>query len=235
MRGLYAIVDTTTLARRAIEPLPFLEAVLSARPAAVQLRDKIGGARATLDLLRAMQPLCARAGVPLIANDRADLALLARCDGVHLGHDDLPVHFARSLARNLDASAPFVIGASTHNILEIHEAILERPDYMAFGPVYPTISKENPSPVVGLDGLRHHAARIRAGIPGIPVVAIGGITLETAAAVGAIADCVAMIGALVPEASEIADASGLDRGAALLDAVAARARAIHAAVLGRGA
>ncbi len=90
---------------------------------------------------------------------------------------------------------------------------------MAIGPVFPTASKDRPSPVVGLDGLRALAARVRAARPGLPIVAIGGITVENAAAVGAIADCAAVIGALCPA------------GDPSLDAVTARATALHNAIL----
>src|SRR3954468_1471063 len=103
MRGLYAIVDIEALERRGagLDPVRFAEAVLSVHPAAMQLRDKRGGARRTLSLLRAIAPLAGRAGVPLFANDRPDLALLAGGDGVHVGQDDVPV----SLVHDLSARA----------------------------------------------------------------------------------------------------------------------------------
>jgi thiamine-phosphate pyrophosphorylase len=218
MRGLYAIVDVEALERRGLDPVRFGEALLAARPAALQLRDKAGGARRTLGLLRALAPLAARAGVPLFANDRPDLALLARCDGVHVGQDDVPVGLVRSIAPGLR------VGLSTHDAAQVEVALEERPDYLAVGPIFPTSSKERPSPVVGLDGLAALAARVHAARPGLPLVAIGGISLETAAAVGALADVVAVIGALVPE----------DRGAGAYDAASERARALHLAVISAG-
>jgi thiamine-phosphate pyrophosphorylase len=225
MRGLYAIVDTETLARRGVEPLPFLEAMLDARPAAVQLRDKKGGARGTLELLRSMAPLCARAGVPLFANDRPDLALLAGCDGVHLGCDDVPASLARTLVIPRPSPAGRLkIGLSTHTTEDIDAALLEGPDYIAVGPIFATVSKENPSPVVGLERLREHVAHIRGARRALPIVAIGGISLETAASVGALVGCAAVIGALLPEGS----------GAPSLDAIRARAHALHAVLGGSG-
>src|SRR5262245_44339018 len=113
MRGLYAIVDTGALEQRAMAVIPFAEAVLDAKPAALQLRDKGGGARRTLALLRDLRPLADRAGVPLFANDRPDLAVLACCDGVHLGQDDLPVDAARALIQR--AGGALRVGLSTHD------------------------------------------------------------------------------------------------------------------------
>jgi len=216
MRGLYAIVDVEALGRRGLDPVRFAEAVLSAHPAALQLRDKKSGARATLALLRAMAPLAARAGVPLFANDRADLAFLTRCDGVHVGQEDLPAHLVRMVAPMLR------VGLSTHNAAQVDAALKEAPDYVAIGPVFPTTSKERPDPVLGLDGLAALAARVRTGLPGTPVVAIGGISGETVTAVGAVADVVAVIGALLPEG----DGSGAYAEAR------ARAAELHARVVG---
>ncbi len=101
MRGLYAIIDVTTLSARAISPVEFAAAVLVARPAALQLRAKGVAAREVLGLLRALGPLCHRANVPLIANDRADLAALAGCDMVHVGQDDIGIDLVRRLAPSL--------------------------------------------------------------------------------------------------------------------------------------
>ena len=178
MRGLYAIADLEILERRHLDPVRFADALLSARPAALQIRDKSGGARRALAILRAVAPLASRAGVPLFANDRPDLAILARCAGVHVGQDDLPVPLVREVAPGL------LVGLSTHDADQVDAAIAEGPDYVAIGPVFATASKDRPTPVVGLDRLASLAARVRAARPGLPVVAIGGITLETAAAVG---------------------------------------------------
>jgi thiamine-phosphate pyrophosphorylase len=218
MRGLYAIVDTDSLARRGLDPAAFAEAVLDARPAAIQLRDKQGGAARTLSLLRAIQPLAARAGVPLFANDRADLALLARCDGVHVGQDDLPVPAVRSLAQR--AGASLRVGLSTHTPAQLEAALREPLDYVAVGPIFATSSKERPDAVVGLGALASLCAQVERARPGLPVVAIGGISLERAPEVGALCAVAAVIAALLPEQG--------GRGA--LDEVSARARALHEAI-----
>jgi thiamine-phosphate pyrophosphorylase len=225
MRGLYAIADLETLERHGLDPIRFAEALLSARPAALQIRDKAGGARRALAVLRAVAPLAARAPkTPLFANDRPDLAVLAGCDGVHVGQDDVPVPLVRELASWWRrAGAPALrVGLSTHDEAQIEAALAESPDYVAVGPIFPTSTKDRPSPVVGLDRLAALSARVRAAHPGVPVVAIGGITLETAPAVGRHADAAAVIGALLP------DPGSSDPYAS----TAARARAFDAAIRG---
>jgi thiamine-phosphate pyrophosphorylase len=219
MRGLYAIADLEVLERRRLDPIRFAEAVLSARPAALQVRDKSGGARRALSVLRSLAPLAARAGVPLFANDRPDLAMLARCDGVHVGQDDLPVAFIRELSPGLR------VGLSTHDAAQIEAALGEGPDYVAIGPIFPTARKDRPSPVVGLHRLASFVAGLRAARPALPVVAIGGITLETAAAVGRWVDAAAVIGALVPD-----ETGPAPHAAATYEAVAERARALHVSI-----
>lgn len=188
MRGLYAILDTTTLARLGIAPMDFVHAVLAARPTALQVRAKDVSAREVLALLRALVPVCRAAGVMVVANDRADLAALGGADAVHLGQDDLPVELARSLSPRLK------IGLSTHDPAQLARALDLRPDYVAYGPIFATGSKENPDPVVGLAGLRVASQMARAAR--IPLVAIGGIDLANAADVGALVDAGAVIGAL---------------------------------------
>lgn len=207
MKGLYAIVDLDFLRLRGLEPLPFAEAVLAARPGALQLRAKSAGARDTLALLRALQARAAPLGVPLFANDRPDLALLAGCHGVHLGQDDLSLADTRRLAPAL------ALGVSTHDLDQLEAALRERPAYVALGPVFPTASKRNPEPVVGLALLAEAARRCQAR--GVPLVAIGGLSLENAGDVAPRADLGAVISALLP-------ATGLA-------GVSAAAGALHAA------
>ena len=134
-------------------------------------------------------------GVRLVINDRADIALALGADGVHLGQDDLPPVAAREL---LGERA--VIGFSTHNEEQAREAIELPVDYIAIGPIFQTSSKENPDPVVGLEGLR----RVRRIVGQIPLVAIGGIRAENAREVlKAGADAVAVISLLLGEPGEI--------------------------------
>jgi thiamine-phosphate pyrophosphorylase len=199
VRGLYPIVDVDSLRELAAQAegggshaiLAFAERVLLARPPLLQLRAKHESTRDTLELLRALRPLCSKFGARLIANDRPDLAVLAQCDGVHIGQDDLPLPLVRLLAPGL------LVGVSTHTLEQLAAALAEKPDYVAFGPVFSTLSKERADPSVGLALLAqaHESAR-RAGIP---LVAIGGITLERAAQVGEHAELAAVIAALQPK------------------------------------
>lgn len=195
MRGLYAIADVEALESRGLPLVAFLEAVLEARPAAVQLRDKGPSARAHLARLREASDLCERAGVPLFANDRPDLACLAGAFGVHVGQLDLPVELCRRAARAFGAPS-LAVGLSTHDAAQVEAAIAVRPDYVAIGPVFPTQSKANPDPVLGHERAVALSARVRAS--GIASVAIGGIDLERAAALAPHFDAVAVIGALLP-------------------------------------
>ena len=131
-------------------------------------------------------------GARLIINDRVDVALAVGADGVHLGQDDMPAEAARALL----GEGAFV-GCSTHGVEQAIEAAALPVSYIAIGPVFATSSKENPDPVVGLEGLR----RVREAVGDFPIVAIGGITAESAPSViAAGADSVAVIGALLSAA-----------------------------------
>src|SRR5580700_2363346 len=156
MRGLYAIVDAAALEACGIEIIAFAEAVLSAPLAALQLRAKVVSARETLALLRELAPMCRRAGVSLVANDRPDLAVLAGCDLVHVGQDDMPIDRVRRIAPGLG------VGVSTHSLEQLDAALVTRPAYVAFGPVFQTTTKANPDPVVGVPALKTAYARARA-------------------------------------------------------------------------
>jgi len=210
MRGLYAIVDVGTLRARRLEAPAFAEAVLSALPIALQLRAKDATARETLGILRDLAPMCRRAGVPLVANDRPDLAILAGCDWVHVGQEDLSIDRVRRIAPGLG------VGVSTHTLPQLEVALAAGPTYVAFGPVFETITKANPDPVVGVAGLRR--AYALAVEYGRPLVAIGGISRERAGLVVGAADAVAVISDLLPPPGDETRASDV-----LCD-VAARAR-----------
>jgi len=139
--------------------------------------------------------VCRKKDVVLIVNDRSDVAMAIGADGVHLGQTDMPPVAARRLLGD-DA----VIGFSTHTLEQVREAIELPVDYIAFGPVFPTTTKIDPDAVVGLEML----AQVREIAGTIPLVAIGGITFENARSVlDAGADSLAMIGALLAQASQI--------------------------------
>lgn len=211
MRGLYAIVDVEALSGTGISVLEAARAVLIARPAALQLRAKASPARDVLTALGALQRECRAADVPLYANDRPDLAVLAGADGVHVGQDDLDVADVRRFAPSLK------VGTSTHSLEQVRAALAAAPDYVAFGPVFATQSKRGADPTVGLDGLREASRLARAA--GVPLVAIGGIDYERAAAVAAHADAAAVIAALW-------------RPPLTAEDITRRARALHAALGG---
>ncbi len=218
MRGLYAIVDTAALDQRGIDVVAFAEAVLEARPAAMQLRDKPAeqrGVRRTLELLARIAPLAAAQGVPFFANDRADLALLTGCPGVHVGQTDLPVALVRSLAARM--SATLSVGLSTTNEAQIGAGVRNGADYLAIGPVFGTKNKTNPNPTLGLARLREIATSARVlGFSG-PLVAIGGIDFDSVKSVAEVVDVAAIIGELLPRTT----------GSAGLSDTRDRARALH--------
>ena len=164
----------------------------------VQLREKHLPAREfyaeAVEALKVVRSF----GAKLIINDRADVALAAGADGVHVGQDDMPPWAVRALL-----GEGKTVGFSTHGVGQASEAARLPVDYVAIGPVFDTASKENPDPCVGLEGVR----RVRAAVGGaVKLVAIGGINADTAPAViEAGADSVALIGALLKtsDAAEI--------------------------------
>ena len=190
MQGFYPVLDMDALTARGIPVLGFAGAVLAVRPALIQFRAKHLGSRETLGWLRGLRPLATRSGTALFANDRPDLALLGGCDGVHLGQEDLePSEVRRRWPR-------LRLGISTHNPDELEAALAERPDYVAYGPVFQTGSKERTEPTVGLEGLGRAAERAEAAR--CTLVAIGGIDLERAPEIRALGAMGALIAALFP-------------------------------------
>ena len=181
------------------------EGLIAAGCTVLQYRNKSGNARVMLEQARELRRL-SRAGVPaphlsvphlrLIMNDRADLCLAAEFDGVHVGQEDLSPEAVRGII-----GPERLLGASTHNPEQLREADLTSADYLAIGPVFATSSKENPDPVVGLEGVRRARALTRKAL-----VAIGGITRENAASViEAGADSVAVISDLLREPRKSAE------------------------------
>ena len=110
-----------------------------------------------------------KSGATFIVNDRCDLAMALDADGVHLGQDDLQLELAQSIM-----GKEKIIGISTHRPEEVEAANKSGADYLGFGPIFPTITKADHKPVVGIEGLKH----IRS-LTSLPVFAIGGITLES--------------------------------------------------------
>lgn len=183
---LYPIVDVGDEPDGAV--VGRARSILAAGAGLLQLRAKHVTTRRFVDLARTVGDLCRSADARFIVNDRCDVALLVEADGVHLGQDDLPAAAARRLL-----GPERIVGVSTHNVEQaIAAAAMGEADYLGIGPVYPTSSKANPDPVIGLAGLEAVRRQVR-----VPLVAIGGIDAERAVAVRqAGADAVAMIGAL---------------------------------------
>jgi thiamine-phosphate pyrophosphorylase len=188
---IYPILDTESLDRCNLTLPTAAAALLEGGAGILQIRHKSDWTRAFFDLARDTARLCREAGADLIVNDRADFAALLDA-GLHLGQDDLPPRDARRL---LGSDA--IIGFSSHNAAQLCEAGGEPVDYVALGPVFPTASKRNPDPLVGVQEIQSCRSLIEK-----PLVAIGGITLENAEAVWrAGADSVAVIAGLLGEAA----------------------------------
>lgn len=185
---IYPILDSASLERIAMPLETAAAAFLEGGAGILQIRHKGHWSRDFFETAERVAALCRAAGVPLIVNDRADMAMLLAA-GLHVGQDDL----APSAARALMGAGP-TIGFSTHNPAQLGTAASEPVDYLALGPVFGTASKLKADPVVGVEEL----SRCRA-LTAKPLVAIGGITLENAAAVlRAGADSLAIIAGLLP-------------------------------------
>jgi len=201
LRGYYAILDAKPEALGDLGALERRAArLLAAGPCCLQLRAKGAEAAPMYAAALRLRDLCRAATVPFCLNDRLDVALAVEADVVHLGQDDLPLADARRV-RALAKAEPMVIGFSTHNRAQALAAAEGGADYIGFGPVFATVSKANPDPVVGTDALAEVCRLVS-----IPVVAIGGIGLAAVAAVArAGASAAAIIGAVAgapdPEAA----------------------------------
>jgi len=192
---LYAILDPSafredqTLFRAA-------EDLTAAGVSLIQYRNKTGNTRQLLDHARELKRRLG-VSVKLIMNDRADLALVAGFDGVHVGQDDLSPVGARGVI-----GGQLWLGVSTHNPEQVREADQTSADYIAVGPVFATASKANPDPVIRLEGVRRARTLTKR-----PLVAIGGITRDNCRSViEAGADSVAVISDLLREPGKSAEA-----------------------------
>jgi len=187
---LYPILDSTALAASGLRLETAAAAFLEGGAEILQIRHKGHWTRDIYASAREVARLCREAAAPLMVNDRADFALLLEA-GLHIGQEDLSPRDARKLM-GPDAW----IGFSAHNARQLCEAGGEPVNYLALGPVFATMSKQNPHPVVGLEEVRRCRGLIQK-----PLVAIGGITRENARDVWAAgADSVAVISGLIPEA-----------------------------------
>lgn len=187
---LYPILDIDLMTARSLDVASVVAAWHAAGVTLLQYRNKQGSARGMLRdaaLIRKIFP--ANGGARLIFNDRPDLALLAGFDGVHVGQEDVSAEDAREIVGETRW-----VGISTNSAEQVMEADKTSCDYIAYGPIFPTGSKVNHNPTVGLAGLM--AAR---ALTAKPLVAIGGITRKNCRSVlDAGADSLAVISDLLP-------------------------------------
>jgi thiamine-phosphate pyrophosphorylase len=166
---LYVILDATLLTISAID---CAQELAETGVRLMQYRHKYAPAAEMLKVSKQLASTLQSQGITFIVNDRPDVAAMAYASGVHVGQDDLGVEATRSLVGEK------IIGISTHNSDQFQRAVDSSADYIAVGPIFATSSKANPDPVVGTELIR----RVR-DLTDKPIVAIGGIKLENAAAV----------------------------------------------------
>jgi thiamine-phosphate pyrophosphorylase len=187
--SLYAIVDPAVAGGRTLVDLA---ARVATGASLVQLRDKHASTRGMVEEARAIQAVLESSGVPLLINDRVDVALAAEADGVHIGQDDMSPADARLLLGRMAT-----IGLSIKTVAQAQAAPLEYLDYVAVGGIYGTSSKETTGSPIGIAGLRAIVQVVRSRARNFPICAIAGINAGNAAdVIDAGADGVAVISAL---------------------------------------
>lgn len=192
------VYPITDISITKLSHLEQVQQLIEGGAAFIQLRDKHSTPREFYESAKSVMDFTRGSEVKIIINDRVDIALAVKADGVHLGQDDLPPQYARQI---LGEKA--IIGFSTHNIPQAIEAAKFSLDYIAIGPIFSTSTKENPDPVVGLEGLK----TVRESIGAFPLVAIGGINSANAKDVLANgADSLAIISGILREPTKISQA-----------------------------
>ena len=165
--GRFHVLTDTVLQCR-LSHVELAELAIAGGADTIQFRQKQGATREMIRVADQVRVLCKKAGVTFVVNDRMDVAIASHADGVHLGQDDFPIPLARKL---LGEEA--ILGGSASSMEEARKCLLEGADYIGFGPVYPTTSKEDAGPAGGLGLLK----QIVEAIP-LPIIAIGGIGRE---------------------------------------------------------
>lgn len=189
---IYPITDTRLSGISHVEQV---QKLIAGGATLIQLRDKDATPRDFYEEAVKCVRIAHEHDVCIIINDRADIALAAKADGLHLGQDDMPPEKARDL---LGRGA--IIGFSTHSVEQAKLAAGFPIDYIAIGPIFATATKEKPDPIIGFDGLK----AVKAAVRDVPLVAIGGINVTNFSEVlAAGADSAAMIGAIVSNAEKI--------------------------------
>jgi thiamine-phosphate pyrophosphorylase len=211
--SLYVLVDPALTRGRPLAEIA--AAAVRGGATLIQLRDKTGSTRDMIEAARRIKGTLVGSGVPLLVNDRVDVALAAQADGVHLGREDMEPRAARTL---LGPNA--IVGVTVRSDSDAAALAPEISDYVCIGGVFATSSKNNPDAPVGVAGFSHLARLSRAKAPGIPVGAIAGIN-ETNAddVIAAGADGIAVVSAVTSAADPEAAARKL-RG--IVDAALSR-------------
>lgn len=180
--------------------LAVIEAAIAGGATVVQYREKAASTRQMIAEAQALRELTRRAGVPLIVNDRLDVALAIDADGVHVGQDDMPAALARRLI-----GPDKILGVSAANLAEAMQAAQDGADYLGVGPIFATPTKPDAAPPIGMEGLRAICRQVA-----LPIVAIGGINAANAVdAIRAGAHGVAVVSAVVAAEDVAAAASQL--------------------------
>jgi thiamine-phosphate pyrophosphorylase len=161
---LHILTDTTIQSR--FDHVELAERAIRGGADAIQFRQKTGTALEMIRAAKRVRVVCRRAGVPLIVNDRVDVAIAADADGVHIGRDDFPIRLARQLL-----GPHRIIGGSAGSIEEARAGYEEGADYLGCGPIHATATKPDAGPAAGVD-LVSAIARV---VP-LPLIAIGGVT-----------------------------------------------------------
>jgi thiamine-phosphate pyrophosphorylase len=161
-------VLTDEVLQNRLTHLQLAELAISGGADTIQLRQKMGSTRGLIETARQIQSACTKAGVTFVVNDRVDVAIAAGADGVHLGQDDFPIPLARKIL-----GEHIIIGGSAGSLEEARKCLAEGVDYIGFGPVYETTSKDDAGPAAGLELLNLIAKEIP-----LPIIAIGGITVD---------------------------------------------------------
>jgi len=164
---LYVILDAALLT---VPETECAQKLAAAGVRLLQYRNKRASARDLFESSRRLSSLLIPQGVTLVVNDRADVALAAEASGVHVGQEDLGAEASRTVV-----GTSKLLGVSTHDLEQFQRAADSTADYIAVGPVFATGTKSNPDPVVGTQFIR----KVRL-LTDKPIVAIGGITLESA-------------------------------------------------------
>ncbi|XWW96967.1 hypothetical protein V2A60_004947 [Cordyceps javanica] len=177
--GVYLVTDSTPAILGGRDLVQVVGAALRGGVTCVQYRDKNGDRDAVVAMARRLHALTQRHGVPLLINDRVDVAVEIGCEGVHIGQDDMNVHEARKLV-----GQDKIIGVTASSVDEAIKACQDGADYLGLGTVYATATKKDTKSIIGPSGIRAILeAMAEAGHGAVPTVCIGGVNNDNAAEV----------------------------------------------------